>query len=330
MLNNDREIKSAKDVFQVVSKAKGIIIGLTGAAILVSGVYFHFIAKPIYEVNSSVLVSDQTNPDQIRNIDLSPYVQQVKSSFIVQRLSKEINGIGYLDFINSLALNTTKDSNIVNIKARRNDPREATQIANIAAMELGSLIEISSRLEMNIKYEKDLDDVSIKLAASSKELQETKTQLDNTNEILITQKSLINDPNMLSIVSETAKIDIKSAAGLIMKSEDINPVFISLKGKFSEKSIEVVKLDAESEALKSKIETNKDIVNEIQKQDRNISMDQFTQNVNKYKSVLITPAMEPQKPINSKANVYIVLAGIAAFFLSLLLVFSKEFFFENK
>lgn len=146
------ETISLKELMETLRKRLSLIVLITTAAVLISGVVSYFVITPIYQSSTQLLVnqakSDQPNfnPAEIQtNLQLiNTYNVIMKSPAILDQVIEDLNlnmSVGTLN--NKITVQSEKDSQVVNVTVQDPDPNKAAQIANqVAAVFQKEIVEI--------------------------------------------------------------------------------------------------------------------------------------------------------------------------------------------
>jgi succinoglycan biosynthesis transport protein ExoP len=326
---HDDEI-SLREIIETVWDGRWIIASITAVAVLLSGIYSFFVLDPVYEVTTTVMVNSQVDGEKpIAN--LSPFAEQVKSDFVIGKIVKKLEldakEISVNSIRNSINVEAIKDSNLVRITVTGKDPKAITNIANAVALELGSFIEISTRLDMIVGFKKRLVEVEDEMKIVQTELEMANKQLETTPEKLVTQKSLSDDPYMQSVVGDKSNSSNKELGSLKLIDEEINPVYIGLKSRMADTSIQLSKLQMEKSNLDERVSSNQQTITALQKQinSTNVSTEEFVQSVNRFNAVLIIPAVAPESPVGPRKMLNLALAGVVGGMMSVFIVFIREY-----
>jgi succinoglycan biosynthesis transport protein ExoP len=328
---HDDEI-SLREIIETVWDGRWIITSVTAVAVLLSGIVSFFILDPVYEVTTTVMVNSQVNGDQQKLVqNLSPFAEQVKSDFVVgkmiQKLEMNSKKASVNSIRNSINVEAIKDTNLIRITVKGTDPNAITNIANVVALELGAFIEISTRLDMIVGYKQRLIGVEDQMKIVQTELSTANKQLETTPEKLVTRKSLSDDPYMQSVVADNSNSSNKNLGSLQLLNEEVNPIYVELKSRVSDVSIQLSKLQMEKENLDERITSNQNTITALQKQINSNKQPsgEFVQSVNRFNAVLITPAVEPEFPVGPKKLMNLALAGVVGGMMSVFIVFIREY-----
>jgi succinoglycan biosynthesis transport protein ExoP len=326
---------SLREIIETVWSGRWIIASVTAVAVLLSGIVSYFVLDPVYEVTTTVMVNrpDGNNQHTVQN--LSSFAQQIQSDFvigkIINKLEMDPEETSINSIRNSLKVEVVKDSNLIRITVNGRDPKFVTVIANVVALELGSFIEISTRLDIIVGFKKRLRDLEDQLKIVQSELDSANDQLENTPEKFTTQKTLSDDPYVQSVVADSSRLNNKNLGPVQMLHEEINPVYINLKNRIAEASIVLSKLLSEKQSLDERVTINHETIIALQNQikSKQEPSQELLQSINRNNALLITPAVEPEfaKGPNKKLNVLI--AAVIGAMLGVFVVFVKQYWREN-
>ncbi|QUH25052.1 GumC family protein [Serpentinicella alkaliphila] len=142
---------SIRELIEILIRRKGIIIGSTVVCVLVSFIMSFFILEPVYETKMVLMASNFSDRLQANSVDnsninkildslsqypsmtLETYRQQIKAPRV---LRETIQLLGLEDeydiesLSRNITLETIKDTNLISIKMKHNDPEKAAQIVN--------------------------------------------------------------------------------------------------------------------------------------------------------------------------------------------------------
>lgn len=99
--------------------------------------------------------------------------------------------------------------------------------------------EIEALTALLTTYKSRMKEAEVEMAAISARIAEAKEQLASTPDVIATEKSLLEDPYLQEIVSESTGERATRLAGLKFTSEELNPVASTLKERLAENEIEL-------------------------------------------------------------------------------------------
>ncbi len=133
------ETISLRELMETIRKRLNLIVLITVAAVLVSGIVSYFVITPIYQSSTQLLVnqakSDQpmVNPGEIQtNLQLiNTYNVIIKSPAILDQVSEDLDlGMTVSQLNEKVTVQSEKDSQVVNITVQDPNPNKAAEIAN--------------------------------------------------------------------------------------------------------------------------------------------------------------------------------------------------------
>lgn len=113
--------------------------------------------------------------------------------------------------------------------------------------------EIEALTTLLTDYKSRMKEIEVEMAAISAQIAEAKRQLANTPDVIATEKSLLEDPLLGEVVSDSTGQRTKDLASFKFKSEEVNPVAASLKEKLAENEIELSGLKGTAEKLQQAV-----------------------------------------------------------------------------
>jgi len=144
---------SLRECIEVLLRGKKIILAITLTAVLISAVFSFFIIQPTYEASITLMASAISKPEVKDNgegvpgflnsisdfpaMTLDTYKEQIKNPVILQDIIDELKldpeeytrrSLG-----GAITLETIKNTNLIKIKVKNNDPKLAADIANTLA-----------------------------------------------------------------------------------------------------------------------------------------------------------------------------------------------------
>ncbi|VEF49601.1 capsular polysaccharide biosynthesis protein [Bacillus freudenreichii] len=136
------ETISLRELMETIRKRLNLIVLITMAAVLVSGIISYFVITPIYQSSTQLLVnqakSDQPmyNPGEIQtNLQLiNTYNVIMKSPAILDQVNEDLGLDMTVSQLNGkITVQSEKDSQVVNVTVQDPDPNKAAEIANQVA-----------------------------------------------------------------------------------------------------------------------------------------------------------------------------------------------------
>lgn len=277
-----------------------LIISITVLAIITSSLYLYLAVKPQYSASSLVAMNVEpefinTASEQIKSIEL------LKKSISDLQLDPQKYNENFLE--SNVNVEFIKETKLIRISVKSDDPKMASDLANMIAYEAGMQLEIFSRSSEIVLLREKLVIASTEAEKAKGMVDEANHQLSTTSEKISTNKSLSDAPYLHSIVAEQQR-GSGQAGALQFTSEEINPVYVEVKKKLAEASLDLSKFTSEKNNLTNLITENEKVIQQMQNGELNkdkISLQTF----NDSKSVFITPAVESGIPVNSNKAIYV-------------------------
>lgn len=133
------ETISLRELMGTIRKRLNLIVLITMATVLISGIVSYFVITPIYQSSTQLLVnqakSDQSmvNPGEIQtNLQLiNTYNVIIKSPAILDQVNEDLDlGMTVSQLNEKITVQNERDSQVVNITVQDPDPNKAVEIAN--------------------------------------------------------------------------------------------------------------------------------------------------------------------------------------------------------
>lgn len=209
---------SIKELIEVMLKGKKIIAGITIVILLLTFVFTFYVQKPVYESNTTLLVTNVTAKvadtnienmqDYINNLSiqssntLETYRQQIKSPEVLSdvieslKLDKEIYTIDRL--INMISVSIIKDTNLLKITVKSGSSKDSEKIANAVS---NSFINFINNVNKN-KVDQSVEFLKVRVDEQSLKLEDAMVKYEN---FLNDNESIETIGNELSILLESQK-----------------------------------------------------------------------------------------------------------------------------
>lgn len=133
----EEQVISLSEIFEAIKKRWIMIVAITLAATIVSGVITFFVIDPVYETSTKVFVGKEENDEAAYNTNdiqmyqklLQTYAQTIKTKDLV---SRAISSLSYdleaSNVVGALTVNPITDTQILQIKYQSKDPQEAKDV----------------------------------------------------------------------------------------------------------------------------------------------------------------------------------------------------------
>lgn len=212
--------------------------------------------------------------------------------------------------------------------------------------------EVNSKLNLLTNYKTELVQKEVELNKYQAALDTAKQELEKTPMVLVTKKSLSEDPLLNQIVSENNDISSKDAAQITMESEEINTTYLKLTGKITDYQLSISGITKEIEDIKNKIDVTQKQLEQIQvelaekeHQERliqrkvNLSQSTYDAFLEKYEEtriaesseigdssiLVVSKAIVPEVPVAPKKMLNLAIAGVLGIMLGVFTAFFKEY-----
>ena len=133
----EEQVISLSEIFEAIKKRWIIIVAITLVATLISGVLSFFVIDPIYETSTKVFIGKEESDDAAYNSSdinmyqqlLQTYAQAIKTKDLVTRGLDELSyDLEAIDVLEELTVNPITSTQILEIKYRSKDPKEANDV----------------------------------------------------------------------------------------------------------------------------------------------------------------------------------------------------------
>jgi uncharacterized protein involved in exopolysaccharide biosynthesis len=213
-------------------------------------------------------------------------------------------------------------------------------------------LELESKLKQLTEFKTDVIKTKVEEQSILSSLEQGKKVLSNTPKTIITKKSLINNELLNNVVKEKTGANVTDVAGISLNDEIVNETYIELSKKVNELELNLSELTAKRQSLESEIVVRQKEVDTLQAEfaGKQQKLDILTQEVDlskqtydayqqKYKEemikqsadigkssiVVISPAVEPKKPVAPKKVQNIVIGVVLGLVVGAFVVFIKEY-----
>ncbi len=240
------------DMFTKVWKKKFIIAVVLIGSLILSLIYNFLLVEKEYEAKSYVTFVNQSEDA----MEVQSYAQLIKSDAILTKVINKLSLNKEFDELEqSIEVNFSGNSNVVQIIVRDVNSVQVVKIANMIAYETGFTVEMAKRSAEISESRKVLNRVNEELELITAQLGQVEGQLQDTPEKLTVKRSLSDDGFMKSLVESRTEEDLTS---LLLETEELNPLYVDLKRQESELRISLDKLEAEKAIHERRITNNEE------------------------------------------------------------------------
>lgn len=151
----EEQVISLSEIFEAVKKRWIMIVSITLAAALISGLVSFFVIDPVYETSTKLFIGKEENDQTAYNNNdiqmyqklLQTYAQAIKTKDLVGKVIENLKYDLKVDnVISSLTVTPITDTQILEIKYKNKDPEEAKYVLKNLTKEF---IEMSKELVPN-------------------------------------------------------------------------------------------------------------------------------------------------------------------------------------
>ena len=212
--------------------------------------------------------------------------------------------------------------------------------------------EVDSKTDLITQYKTDLLNAEIAERKVTASLDATNTELKNTKEIIVLNKSITDDPLLTQYAADKDGKNTEEILNINLQSEYINVIYENLKSQANEYEIKLSTLKAEKEALSKAIEATGNELETLQadlaekqhqdniiKQKVDFTRSTYEAFLNKYEEtrilkssdigeasiIIVSPAVEPLTPIGPRKMMNVAIAAVLGLMLGVFVAFFKEY-----
>lgn len=162
----EEQVISLSEIFEALKKRWIMIVAITVAATVISGVLSFFVIDPVYETSTKLFIgkeeSDEaaynTNDIQMYQKLLQTYAQAIKTKDLVGRAINELDyDLEASSVVSALTVTPVTDTQILQIKYQSKDPKEAVDVLkNVTAEFIVTSKELVSNGNVRVIEEVEL------------------------------------------------------------------------------------------------------------------------------------------------------------------------------
>ena len=133
----EEQVISLSEIFEAVKKRWIMIVAITLAATLISGLVSFFVIDPVYETSTKLFIGKEESDESAYNSNdiqmyqklLQTYAQAIKTRDLVGRAINDLHyNLEENSVISSLTVTPVTDTQILQIKYQSKDPQQAKDI----------------------------------------------------------------------------------------------------------------------------------------------------------------------------------------------------------
>ncbi len=218
--------------------------------------------------------------------------------------------------------------------------------------------ELNFKIAALTGYKTALTNLKIRLAAARTEKESLEKQLAETPPLLVTQKSLIDDPLLLQVaVGSGGEDDFKELAGIQFLSEEANPVYLELEAGLKNKNVEIDALSKEIEETALAVSSLESELAELRAEylEKWKEQERLEKEISNLESTLktledsylelqmvsaldpeeasftvVAPAFPPEKPVQPRKMLNMAVAGVLGLMIGVFLAFFLHYWETSK
>ena len=134
----EEQVISLSEIFEAIKKRWIMIVAITLTATIISGIISFFVIDPVYETSTKVFIGKEESDNAAYNSSdismyqqlLQTYAQAIKTKDLVNRAISRLNydELEAVDVVNSLTVNPIASTQILEIKYKSKNPKEAKDV----------------------------------------------------------------------------------------------------------------------------------------------------------------------------------------------------------
>ena len=154
---------SLRDLIEICIKGKWIIACVTAVFLLVGGIFSFFIAEPVYEAQTMLMISPITNVSsednenkffnlvgslsQYPQMTVDTYKEQIKAPVILDYIRSELGleNIPLSSIADKITVEAIKNTNLITVSVKDTDPQMAAKMANLISERFTQFVSATSQ-----------------------------------------------------------------------------------------------------------------------------------------------------------------------------------------
>ncbi len=327
--NYDRQYNeeiSIKELLMTLWNGKKLVIGITIGCIVLSAIYTFFIAKPVYEATSELIIQPSTEISTRYGTYVFPssnpkdYINYILSNDVLSRVIKEENLDMTIDkFKEKISVKQDKEKGGREqtvrflITTQANTSQQVLNINNVLVSEFIAMQRIIYKnyaIENFIdRFEKNIDETGISIKSQEILLKERKELLNSIPPIYTLQKSLFNDPETAATYADKFDLDLNKLSQAMLVEEYARGIYLNLEEICINTENSLIEL---KENLRTKKEKLDDLYIEHKNIQKALEINDFDEVFNnkadvfKNKVMVVSPAIEPKEPVKPRKAINLI------------------------
>ncbi len=335
---------SLKELLMALWNEKKSIVIVMVITILLTAIYTFFIAEPIYEASSELIIKtpkkgETLSADTLYGIYEFPtsnpldYINFIKSSEVVKKvINEEQLDQSVSAFQKGIKIEQDKDANRFVITTMANDAGRAAEInrALIDAYIETQRINYKRYAIENfiLEYERSIEKLSILIDSKQRLLEERKALLDQIKPIYTLQKSLFDDPETAAAYADKFDLDLNELSQNMLVAEQAHEVYFKMEERYFETEDELINLREkllQDEARLVELQTEKQLI--LDKMNTGDIAVALNGRVDVFADmVLVTsPAIAPQHPVAPRKVLNLAIGVVLGLMLGVFVAFFRNY-----
>lgn len=274
------------DYWMIIRKRIGMIMAISGAAVIASAVLSFFILPPVYEATVAIMVQDPGG-EGTPQWSLETYSAVLEGSAVRRAVAEALKlGETPEDLKGIASVEILKDTNILRLKIKRNSAQEASEIANTWA-----------RVFVDRVNEIKVNDLSRAMHLREASLQAALAELQNQRPTIELKRSLVDEPMAYEAVRSIVGNQAKRLASVEINVEEPNPTYQSLVSRVADNRLALKDLETRAQLLKADSQT-------------------FVR--------ILSPSLPPESPVAPRKLLNTAVAGMLGLMVGVFLAFAME------
>ncbi len=256
--NENYDEISLKELLMALWQERVLLISVLLVTVLLTAVYTFFIAQPVYEASSELIIKTPKKGEtlsantlygsyQFPTTNPLDYINFIKSS----EVAKKVVSRAQLDqtvsvFQKSINIEQDKDANRFIITTSAN---QADRAAEINTTLVNAFIE-TQRINYKryaiegfiLNFERVIENLNISIESKQRLLQERKALLDQIKPIFTLQKSLFDDPETAAAYADKFDLDLNELSQNMLVAEQAHEIYFKMEEHYINTEDELINL----------------------------------------------------------------------------------------
>ncbi len=322
---------SLKELLTNIWNERKLVLLITILVIALAAIYSFFIAKPIYEATSELIIQSPSTASTLYGTYTFPsenpkdYINYIQSNDVAkkvidnEKLESTISG-----FQKSIKIDQDKEANRFLVTTSANDAKKAASInRNLVStfIDMQRLTYKKYAIEDFINsYKRNINATEFSIESQERLLNERKKLLASIPPIYTLQKSLFNDPETAAAYADKFDLDLNTLSQAMLVAEHAKNIYLSM---------EETCINTESSLIDTKESLRKDKTRLAELEEEKVLIEQALTDGNLEvalngkadvfynKIMLVSPALEPTKPVAPRKAMNLAIGGVLGLMLGI-------------